>query len=142
MKSSLGGPLLYAQQRPAVWGCEMEWVFLVLVCTLPVEPESVEVDIVEINHYYSGETGDKVFDQFIFWGWDGCKCEFFVRSWKFVEAKTTSHTVGTKGVTVIWLDRGQVRVIRSKIIHETWTVYDREVEDRAKRPVELRKKIF
>jgi hypothetical protein len=86
-------------------------------------------DVVELNSYYD-EYGDLVFDQVIFWNWNGFEHRVF--AWKLLKS---NHQIPIKssGVLVaIWKDQDKIRKIVTKSLRRTWTQYDPELLDREK----------
>lgn len=93
-----------------------------VIADIPSGPNLVErVDLVEVNHYYNFD-GDKVFSQLIFWERTNKGPQ--VLMWRM------EGEVYREGKTVIWLKNGILCRVRVDCLVETYTQFDREVEQR------------
>jgi len=129
---------------------------LFLICLFSVLPApgtpTARVDYAELNHFYDNE-GRLVFDQLIFYDWNGGGLE--VRDWRLVKEEwqwpvsdlkhggyyahlpdTTITASGIKSTPVNGV------VIRFNSFQETWTQYDPELVEREKLPKEQRKPLI
>jgi hypothetical protein len=91
------------------------------------------VDRIEANHYQD-DTGKEVFTQAIVWRWNPATCEYEVRAWWLVkcESDMPSHDM-------LRFEGRTMRRIKAGNVIETWSNYDREVEERKRLPVDQRR---
>ena len=97
------------------------------------------VDVIEINHVYSLETGDKRFTQVIYWQWtDG---ELRVVDWRML--RTAGQRPRKNGS--LWVSRYRESGIDRKIVATAFRVrhsyHDPEIDDRREHPVSMRAKL-
>lgn len=95
------------------------------------------VDRVEFNHVYSPE-GRLIGEYTLFWDWDQNRCDWVIVDWrKMRETGRWSECDGW--YRMIWRDGNRLRMVRTRNTLETWTRFDREIEDRDRFPIELRR---
>ncbi len=89
------------------------------------------VDAIELNHVYDSD-GRLVLRQFIFWDWHDGDGQFRVVAWRlFNEGQPLPwRDLSRGGYVLLWRDGQVLRWIEADAFHETWTQYDREIEDR------------
>lgn len=92
------------------------------------------VDVIEINHAYSGES--LTFTQVIYWRWEKDN-RLHAVAWRRVEAEYRVNRV--QGIYRDEWTRDGVRYkVRSKGFRERWSDYDPELLDRKEWPVSRR----
>ena len=113
-----------------------------LIGIVPVGPSSAEVaDVVEINHCYNRQSGERRFIQVIYWTRHEGN-SLHVREWHMLDKCQMIYRVRERGkrpVTVIRNTDGKLQVIRASKVKVTHTFYDPEEENRKLVPVEARK---
>lgn len=111
-------------------------IFLLALITL--EPPTTTVDLIEVNHYYSQPIQEKpTFVQLIFWDWTGKRND--VVAWKMTHKGSPMPTRLNGKWIVIFKHEGRLmRVIARRSII-TYTDYDREIVERVKLPVLMRR---
>lgn len=92
------------------------------------------VDVIEYNHYYN-EDGGHVYDQVIFYEWSPDYGRLHVVYWRLVKKPggvTPRKDPCRKDYYCRWYDTEykRYRVVRSKIMQETWTKTDPERENK------------
>lgn len=114
---------------------------LLLLSILPHETVVREqVDLVELNHKYSDETGDLCLEQIIYYEWKNGRYQ--VVSWRMLKSPLMipyrDHSHG--GYTAVWVDdQNTLRVLRADAFRETFTSHDPELLERTVLPSELRR---
>lgn len=120
-------------------------LFLLLALSAP-GPELVlhdECDVIELNHFYDDQ-GRQVFDQVIFFTWDGRRHQ--VLDWRLV--KQPSHLPHRNWSAVgeqwqcLWVDErdgNRLRRVVARSCRETWTQFDPELVERESLPKERRR---
>lgn len=103
-------------------------ILALLLSIVPYSPviES-QAETCEINHLYD-DNGRHIFDQLIFLDKDSQ-----VMGWRLFKRGTQ---MPNGGIAVHY--DGMARVIRYRVLHETWRQYDPEVEDRRVLPMDQR----
>lgn len=98
------------------------------------------VDLIELNHFYD-EQGREVFDQMIFWEWDGDRSRFHAIDFRLVKSprQVPAFDFETRCWVSIWPDGDLLRKVRAGSFRETWTQYDPELYDRKFVPKDLRR---
>ena len=109
---------------------------IVVACVLPVPDDSWHgrASMLENNHYFN-ENGDLVFVQLI--AWDGDRVWF----WRMNKLGDLTPRREHGAWVVRWDDAGVYRELRSITFVETWTQYDRELEDRPNLQPDCRRKL-
>lgn len=105
---------------------------LLTVLALGIIPHSPIIsdtfDRVEINRYHD-DNGRFVFEQLIFYDWDSYggrfRCEGFLLA-KDDQRDKVSYSV--EGNSIILNGGGEIRNIKFKSLHRSWTQYDVEME--------------
>lgn len=113
------------------------------VCLHPTEDVAREdVDLIEVNHFFD-EQGRLVFDQVIFYDWSVTDARFQVRAWRLLKSpKQLPRRDWKQGDYIaIWYDGEQLRKVRARALHETWTQYDPELIEREFLPKEKRREL-
>lgn len=113
-----------------------------LLCVLSMgaegPPVQETVDVIELNHFYDDE-GRHVFDQVIFYRWNGFRDD--VVDWRPVKSAARPHRRGA-GWEYLWFDEtvgnDVPRQVRAGSYRETWTQFDPEIAEREQLPKELR----
>lgn len=121
---------------------------LLLLMTLPQPGIVVEqVDVVEINHYYSESCDDTFplthkycFSQVLFWRWNEREGRHEVHDWRMAKQPgiVPQYNWHRRRYQCWFDDGGTVRVVESVAMRETHTGYDPEIEDRLHLPKESR----
>ena len=104
---------------------------------LPIDTVTREsVASIEVNSFYD-ENGKLVFVQNIF------RDEANVQAWRLVKDhhQLPQRDWATGEYSVLWFDVDKLREVRTRIVVETWTQYDRETAERERLPKELRKEL-
>lgn len=105
---------------------------LLLILTLPNETIVENTfDLIELNHYYNDE-GKRVFSQYMMCDWSNEKKTFVCQIW-LMQGEDVSHELTLNGVELLlWDPKSKRRLhrIRAPAFTETWTQFDREVENR------------
>lgn len=106
-----------------------------LLTILPLgEPITERVDRIEVNHYQD-ETGKEIGPaQAIVWRWNPATCEYEVRAWWMVKCESDMPSRD-----MLRFDGRTMRRIKTNSVIETWSNYDREVEERKRLPVDQRR---
>lgn len=104
----------------------MTLAVLMLLC---YEPLTYTVDVCELNHIRFG-VGQPVVSYWVWLDWDWHYehgYDYYVRDWR-CEAEVPHPIRGVQE----WQDKRTKRRLRvaSRIFTESWTTYDREIEDR------------
>lgn len=104
---------------------------------LPIDTVTREsVASIEVNSFYD-ENGKLVFVQNIF------RDEANVQAWRLV--KEPSHLPqrdwAAGDYSVLWFDGDRLREVRTRSVVESWTQYDREIDERDRLPKELRREL-
>ena len=121
----------------------MTAIVLALFTLLPQEFVVRETcDLMEVNHFYDGDEARHVFDQLIFYSWDGNRYQ--VLSWRLIKS---DHLMPARdwrngGYSVLWQDGEVVRRVNSRDYRETWTQHDVELVEREVLPKERRKELI
>jgi hypothetical protein len=99
-------------------------------------------ELVEVNHSYNRETGERRFVQIIYWDVQDGSC-LHVRDWHMADkcqSIVAVHQRTWAPYTVIrQRDCGAMQVIRARNLRVTHTFNDPEEDDRAVLPVEARR---
>lgn len=114
-----------------------------IVGVVPGDPPAERVDLVEINHCYNRDTGDRRFVQVIYWDRQNTAC-LHVRHWHMADKLHTiypSDDRRTAGYTVVRKVDGPqgVQFVRAARYRVTHTYDDPEEEDRKTFPLEARR---
>jgi hypothetical protein len=110
---------------------------VLLIGIIPLDlPVSDSVDLIETNHFYD-EQCRHVFDQAIFWDFNKGTCKYEVREWRLLKSPEVHPS--KNGMT--WVDGQCIRKVRAKHVFESWTQFDRELENRHELPKELRRNL-
>lgn len=110
----------------------MAAILLLIACILPVGSEPARCDRIELNRVYNDD-GQLWLEQVIFWRWEpavGWACE----GWRRLDhgrLRKTPH--GWR-----W-EEPRHATIEAPVMRQTWTQYDREVENHEVWPIERRK---
>ncbi len=110
---------------------------------VPGDPPAERVDLVEINHCYNRDTGDRRFVQIIYWDRQGTAC-LHVRHWHMADKLHAIHPAGDRAArayTVVRKIEGPqaVQFVRASRYRVTHTFDDPEEEDRKTFPLEARR---
>lgn len=100
-----------------------------LLSLLPLQDAQIvnRVDVIELNHFYDSRTGQEVFKQWLFWDLkDG--------EWELVDWRLHKGEQVRDGLLLV-----DGKLIKSPIVMETYTDFDRELIAREKTPKEKRK---
>ncbi|MDA7950213.1 MAG: hypothetical protein MPJ24_01905 [Pirellulaceae bacterium] len=89
------------------------------------------VDLIEINHYFDSN-GSWVYDQLIFYEWDGQAQRFQVRSWRMLKSpcQLPYKNFRTGRYVTTWQDGEILRRVYALSLSETHTTVDPEREER------------
>ena len=89
------------------------------------------VDVIEINHYID-DRGEHLVGQVLFLDWSARDNRHNVRAWRFLSRIGDGRPVPTPdgGCLLRFDDAGVLREVRATTWRETWTRYDREVQER------------
>lgn len=110
----------------------------VLLFTIPLAEPAVErVDRVEVNHVYDGQAQHRM-TQVIGWDWVPHCSRYHVAWWFLADAPPTIEHTGPGRTITTHAGGDLVRIEASQSI-ETWTQWDREVDERAFLPQEDRR---
>lgn len=95
-----------------------------LLCAIPHDLHLVAetCDCIERNNFYDDE-GRKVFSQFVFWDWSGCRHE--IAAWRLEKDEFRFHPP-----IVTWTENDKVRQVRGSYWRETHTQWDVELAER------------
>ena len=117
----------------------MSTMLAYLVLALQPMPVVVvdDCDLIDINHFYSTESGERVFTQVIYSDYDHASGLYVVIGWRMF---SSPHMRPIHGVA-IWHDAGTLRKVRARVVIETWSTYDREVANREIWPANLRRNL-
>jgi hypothetical protein len=98
------------------------------------------VDLIEVNHFYDDEAR-LVFDQAIFYDWSCYSNRYQVKAWRLLKDRSQIPTYNyqTGLYECIWMDGKLLRRIKCKIVRESWTQEDPEIQERLLLPKEYRK---
>ena len=120
-------------------------VFLSLAAlgVVPHDSPAERVDLIEINHCYNRDTGDRRFVQIIYWDRQDSAC-LHVRHWHMADKLHAVYPAGqtlNAGYTVVRKIEGPggVEVVRASRYRVTHTFDDPEEEDRKTFPLEARR---
>ena len=117
-------------------------MILLLLLTMAILPRESAVrescDVVELNHFYD-DNGRKVFDQVIFYDWDGARHQ--VRDWRLVKdpSQLPQRDWESGEYVALFCDKSVLRQVRAASLRETWTQYDPELIERQSLPKEQRR---
>ena len=94
------------------------------------------VSSIEVNSFYD-ENGHLVFVQNIF------RDEANVQAWRLVKepSQLPQRDWSTNDYSVLWFDGDRLREVRTRSVVESWTQYDREIDERERLPKELRREL-
>lgn len=97
------------------------------------------VDLIELNHFFDDQ-GRHVFDQLIFYDWSPGTAHYQVRAWRLskTERQLPQRDWTRGGYALRWQDGEHLRCVTAIGRRETWTQYDRELDERDFLPKELR----
>jgi hypothetical protein len=114
-------------------------ILLAIVCYVPHDPCLHDtVDRIELNHVYSPTTGQRIGDYVLFWDWNGDDWE--IVDWR--DVTLTGRWTGCGTYQVMWRDNGgSLRIVTTRQVLETWTLYDREVANRKLLPCRDRRRL-
>jgi hypothetical protein len=123
--------------------------YAIAIALLSIVPVGGDVtrescDLIELNHYFD-EHARLVFDQVIFYDWDGKRYQ--VRAWRLVkqEGQVPQRDWANNGYSAMWHDGEELRRMFSRSIRETWTQQggegDPELNEREWLPKERRKEL-
>lgn len=121
-------------------------ILLSFAATIPNQGFVVdEVELVEWNHYYDGQ-GRHVFEQLIFWDWNGKKGKHEIVDWRMYKHHGMIPIKDERDgmYKVIWHDAahgGGWRRVNAKYFRKTFTQYDPELEERKTLAVGDRRKL-
>lgn len=129
------------------------WLILAVLACLPLpysavakqdigEPVLVERhDVVELNHFYD-DNGRLIFSQVIWYDlvFDDEKPDgqFIVKAWKLTPQHRCIPLKTSDGYTSVFLDGIDLRKVIAGSMRETWEQFDPELENRQRKPQELR----
>ncbi|MEX2187303.1 MAG: hypothetical protein WD875_10930 [Pirellulales bacterium] len=110
---------------------------------VPGQPPTETVDLVEINHCYNRDTGDRRFVQIIYWDRQNTAC-LHVRHWHMADKLQAIYPAGdgaTRAYTVVRkIDGPQtIQFVRASRYRVTHTFEDPEEQDRKTFPLEARR---
>ena len=118
-------------------------LFLTLLLALPARDEVVladACDVIELNHFYD-DAGRHVFDQVIFYTWDGSRHQ--VLDWRLVKSPSYLPQRSARGAwQCLFVDgssRDVLRQVTGRSFRETWTQFDPELAEREVLPKEHRR---
>ena len=104
-------------------------------------PETEATEVVEVNHCYNRDTGERRFIQVIYWDrYDASTLH--VREWHMLEQCHSIHHVHRRTdmpFTVIRRRDGKMQIVRARHYRVTHTFSDPEEEDRRFLPVDARR---
>jgi hypothetical protein len=108
----------------------ISWTATSASSVFSTSPEAeYECDIIELNHVHSSDDGSMTLKQLIFWGWNRDKRCYCVQAW--VVAGNANIGVRPDGSAIAYVDYRDHRVsVSGKMYRVTWTVVDKEVENR------------
>lgn len=118
---------------------------LLLLISLSSSPTIASVqernfDVVEFNHYYDKD-GQLIFDQLIFYRWDGERFELIdcrtIRESGYYHNAIKSFTSSNN--SILFISNDKLYKVRFGEFRETWTQEDPDVKDREKYQFEARK---
>lgn len=116
---------------------------IIIAMTLPhTETVQERCDVIERNVYFDTDTGTVEFDQHIFWRFNAATCRLEVIDWRKFDGQSVRIHHENGHAYLLWHDGSVVREMRAPLTLETYSDYDREVEDRYYFPMELRKKLL
>ena len=105
-----------------------------MLAILPLDlPIRSRVDAIELNHYHD-DKGDLVFSQAIVWRFNRATCRHEVQSWWLVKD-------GSASGDMLRFDGSVMRRVTTGRFFESWTQFDRELDDRQQVPVEERRNL-
>lgn len=111
----------------------MQTILIIIAALLPQTAIPVaHVEAVELNHVVRrDENGDwvKRLDQLVIWGSYPGETSTFVREWIFCGIDEQLDIDGAAGLVIL-----DGRVFKARVLAESWTDYDVEVEDRGRKP--------
>ncbi len=116
-------------------------IILLLLLILPREPETLvdQVDVIEINHLFSRETGEETFSQVIYWRWDAGQSAHRVTAWRPFTGRPAWFRRDRREWIETREDGPTRREIHARQHRETWTFEDPELLDRAFVSPEMRR---
>lgn len=88
-------------------------------------------DSIELNHFYNNE-GKLNFSQVIFWEWSEDDQETHVRHWVLLKGNrrpVIDHA--RRCVSFTWEEDSHYKTVRANAFHESWTLWDPELDDRS-----------
>jgi hypothetical protein len=126
-------------------------LFLIISSIFPSRGEEY-CEIAEINHFYNYDA-EPVFTQLIIWEWSDIHKQNVVRHWSVINYSKLKENGTNECIdihkngnvySITWNDKqnGYFRVIKTKVLKETWTQKDRERENQSVLPQELRNKLI
>lgn len=96
-----------------------------------------QCDVIELNHFYD-DNGRHVFDQVIFYNWDGRRHE--VLDWRLVkEPSYLPQRLPGGACRCLFVDAQAIRQVTGSSGRETWTQFDPELAEREFLPKERRR---
>lgn len=118
------------------------YAVVLLLGILPQGADCDTTDLVEVNHCYNGDTGERRFVQVIYW--DRVGACLHVRDWHMVEKCHSIYSVPERTEAPFTIVRhrecdGTLQVIRAKRYKVTHTYTDPEEEDRKVFPLDRRR---
>ncbi len=113
------------------------------LAAVPGRPHAEQVELVEINHCYNRDTGDRRFVQVIYWDRQNTAC-LHVRHWHMADKLHAIHPHDSADATVYTVIRqvdgpAKLQIVRARRYRVTHTFHDPEETDRQSFPLEARR---
>ncbi len=102
-----------------------------------------ECDVLELNHLREFDNPDReIVFQAIFYDWNPGLSRYVVRFWRLIKSPGQLPILDHRGWLVVWHDGDTLRRVRARIVRETWTGHDPEIDNRRHLPKEQRAGLF
>ena len=118
----------------------MSILLAIILTFVPLDSVIVDrVDVAELNHVHWEKSGEHTFSQWVFWEWNAGAMR--VVDWRYAKCTDPMFTSDGGQWAMTWLDGETLRRVEADHFRETWTAYDVEVQDRARLPESLRRRL-
>ncbi len=115
-------------------------LMIMLALTADIRGELVlrdRCDVIELNHFYD-DVGRHIFDQVIFYNWDGRRHQ--VLDWRLVKSEGhLPQRLPGGSCRCLFADQDALREVTGTSARESWTQFDPELTEREFLPKERRR---
>ena len=108
----------------------------------PSEPIRETVDLIELNHVISPDTGNECFLQILFWEWQPLFSRYEIIAWRIRKCELVYPVRLPSGLwQLTFHDGDKLRTIEALSACETFDTFDKEIDARSYLPQEQRRQL-